>query len=68
MAWAIRTIYSSKCVQMDPQQLPETSTFYFICNKCDMQKTAWGGYHPPGSLRVKKGLDSPGANQTIGDW
>ena len=43
MAWAIRTIYTSKCVQMDPQQLPETSKFYSIFNKRDMQKTAGGG-------------------------
>ena len=38
---------------MDPQQLPKTSKFYFICNKCDKQKTARGGYHPLGSLKVK---------------
>ena len=28
---------------MDPQQLPKTSTFYSICNKCDMQKTVGVG-------------------------
>ena len=39
MAWAIRTIYTSKCVPMEPQQLPKTSKSYSICNKCDMQKT-----------------------------
>src|SRR6218665_1803035 len=38
MAWAIRTIYTSKCVQMDAHQLPKTSKFYSICNKCDMHK------------------------------
>ena len=27
MAWAIITIYTSKCMQMDPQQLPKTSHF-----------------------------------------
>jgi len=54
MAWAIRTIYTSKCVQMDPQQLPKTSKYYSICNKCDMQKAVGGGYHhhPLGSLKV----------------
>src|SRR6218665_1148420 len=52
MAWAIRTIYTSRCVQMDPQQLPKTSKFYSICNKCDMQKTAGGEYHPSGNLKV----------------
>jgi len=53
MAWAIRTIYTSKCVQMGPQQLPKTSKFYSICNKCDMQKTVGGGYTPFGRLKVK---------------
>jgi len=52
MEWAIITIYTSKCVQMDPQQLPKTSKLCSICNKCDMQKTAGGGYHPLGSLKV----------------
>src|SRR6218665_2463409 len=28
MAWAIITIYISKCAQMNPQQLPKTSKFY----------------------------------------
>jgi len=27
MAWAIIAIYTSKCAQMDPEQLPKTSTF-----------------------------------------
>jgi len=31
MTWAIITIYISKCAQMDPQQLPETSKFYSRC-------------------------------------
>jgi len=31
-----------KFVQMDPQQLPNTSEFYSISNKCDMQKTVAG--------------------------
>src|SRR6218665_2640403 len=48
MTWAIRTIYTSKCVQMDPQQLIKTSKLYSICNKCDMQNTARGvGTIPP---------------------
>jgi|SRR6218665_1346578 len=47
MAWAIRTIHNSKYVQMDPQQLPKTSKFPSICNKCDMQNPYGGGYHPP---------------------
>ena len=42
MAWAIRTIYISKCAQMDPQELPKTSKFYSICNKCVVQKTVRG--------------------------
>src|SRR6218665_1874236 len=42
MAWAITTIYTSKCAQMDPQQLPKTSKFYSICKKCDIEKTLGG--------------------------
>jgi len=47
MAWTIRTIYTSKCVQMDPQQLSKTSKFYSICNMCNMQNTAEGWVPPP---------------------
>jgi len=39
MAWAIITIYTSKCVQMDSQQLLKTSKFYSRCKKCDIEKT-----------------------------
>src|SRR6218665_53702 len=46
MAWAIITIYISKCAQMEPQQLPKTSKFYFKCKKCDIEKTL-GGWVPP---------------------
>src|SRR6218665_3287919 len=56
MVWAIIKSFTTKCVQMDPQQLLKTSQFYSICNKCDMQKTAEGvGTTPPslGSLKVK---------------
>jgi len=38
MAWATRTIYTSKCVQMDPKQLSKMSKFYSLCNKFVMQK------------------------------
>src|SRR6218665_3079839 len=31
MAWAIITIYTSKCAQMDPQQLPNRSKVYSRC-------------------------------------
>src|SRR6218665_2858824 len=47
MAWAIITIYTCKCAQMDPQQLPKTSKFYSRCKKCDIEKT-----HPLGSQKV----------------
>src|SRR6218665_841694 len=47
MAWAIITIYTSKCAQMYPQQLPKTSKLYSRCKKCDIEKTLWDGYHPP---------------------
>jgi len=43
IAWATRTIYASKYVQMDPQQLPNMSKFHFICKKFVMQKNVWGG-------------------------
>src|SRR6218665_3860664 len=52
MAWAIITIYISKCVQMNPQQLLKTSKFYSRCKKCDIEKTLGGGYHPLGSPKV----------------
>jgi len=42
MAWAIITIYTSKCAQMDLQQLLKTSTFYSRCKKCDIEKTVGG--------------------------
>jgi len=51
MAWAIITIYSSKCVQMDPQQLPKTSTFYSRCKKYDIETTV-RGWVPPLPLVV----------------
>src|SRR6218665_1270690 len=53
MAGAIRIMYASKCIQMDPQQLLKTSKFYSIWKKCDMQKTVGGGYHPLFSLKGK---------------
>ena len=46
MAWAIITIYTSKCAQMDPQQLPKSSKFYSGCKKSDIEKTL-GGWVPP---------------------
>src|SRR6218665_3037813 len=52
MAWAIITIYISKCAQMNPQQLPKTSKFYSRCKKCDIEKTLGCGYHPLGSPKV----------------
>src|SRR6218665_3949278 len=57
MAWAMITIYTSKCAQMDPQQLPKTSKFYSRCKKCDIEKTLGGGYHHPpfGSPKVNVG-------------
>src|SRR6218665_1838925 len=46
MAWAIITIYISKCAQMNPQQPPKTSKFYSKCKMCDIEKTL-GGWVPP---------------------
>jgi len=54
MAWAITTIYTSKCAQMDPQQLTETSQFYSRFKKCDIENTLGGGYHPLGNPKVKE--------------
>src|SRR6218665_3636643 len=42
MAWAIITIYTSKCAQMDPQQLPKTSKSYSRCKNCDNRKNLRG--------------------------
>ena len=54
MAWAIITIYTSKCAQMDSQQLLKASKFYSRCKQCDIEKIVRGGYHRPlGSLKVK---------------
>jgi len=49
MAWAIIKVYTSKCAQMDPQELhvPKTSKFYSESKKCDIEKTLGGGYHIP---------------------
>src|SRR6218665_3578429 len=52
MAWAIIANYTSKCAQMEPQQLPETSKFYSRSKKCDIEKTLVGWYHPLGSPKV----------------
>jgi len=43
--WAIITIYTSKCLQMNPQQLLKTSKFYSRFKKCDIEKTL--GVPPP---------------------
>jgi len=45
MAWAIITMYTSKCAQMDPQQPPKTSFFYSRCKKCDIKRSAYVNYH-----------------------
>jgi len=54
MAWAIITIFISKCAQMNPQQLLKTSKFYSRCKKCDIEKAlGWVGTTPLGSPKVK---------------
>src|SRR6218665_48395 len=52
MAWAIRTIYTSKCVQMDLNSYLKRQNFspYATSVTC---KNRRGGYHLLGSLRVK---------------
>ena len=55
LSWNL-TIYTSKCAQMDPQQLPKTSKLYSRGKKCDL-KTTLGGWVPPlaiGSSKVKR--------------
>src|SRR6218665_908006 len=42
MAWAIINIYTSKCAQMDPQQLLKTSKVYSRSKKCDIEETLGG--------------------------
>src|SRR6218665_3682974 len=56
MAWAIITIYISKCAQMNPQQLPKTSKFYSRCKKCDIKISLGVGTTPLGSPKVKRNL------------
>ena len=57
MTLAIMTMmYTSKCANMDFQQLPDSSKFHSRCKKCDIEKTVGGGYHPPfGSQTVNIG-------------
>src|SRR6218665_316515 len=52
MAWAIITIYTSKCAKMDTQQLLKTSKFYSRCKKIDIEKTL-GGVGTTTSPKVK---------------
>src|SRR6218665_1249856 len=54
MAWAIITMYTFKCAQMDPKQLPKTSTFYSRSKKCDIKKTLGVGTTPLGSPKVNQ--------------
>ena len=54
MAWAIITICTCKCSEMDPHQLPKMSTFYSRCKKCDIEKT-FGGTTPLGNPKVNRG-------------
>src|SRR6218665_1164835 len=65
MAWAIITIYISKCAQTNPQQLPKTSKFYSKCKKCDIEKTLGGEYHPPLVARRLKGRYFLTTNQLV---
>src|SRR6218665_1575844 len=53
MVYATNTTFSSRCVQMDPQQLPKMIKMYSICNKFVMQKSVGEDTTPLGSLRVK---------------
>jgi len=64
MVWAVIKIYTSKCAQMDPQQIPKTSKFYSKSKKCDIEQTLGGGYHPLGSPKVKS-LRTDTANRII---
>jgi len=69
MAWAIITIYISKCAQMNPQQLPKTSKFYFRCKKCDIEKTLGGGYHPSlVARRLTSNCMRQGITDDNSDW
>src|SRR6218665_832573 len=66
MAWAIITIYTSKFVKMDPQQLPKTSRFYSRCKMCDIKNRRGCVPHPPlGSLKVKPTNGLGGVLSTI---
>jgi len=63
MAWAIITVYTSKCAQMDPKKLLKTSEFHSRCKKCYIEKILGGGYNSPlGSPKVNTLIDRS-ANQ-----
>src|SRR6218665_2392744 len=60
IAWAIRTIYTSRYVQINPSSCLKRQMFYYICNilfhmqKVRYAKTVGGGYHTSlAGLRVK---------------
>jgi len=57
MAWAIVKIYTFKCAQVDPKQLPKTSKFYSRSKKCDIEETLGSWYHPPWYPKVKYSKD-----------
>ena len=55
MAWAIITIYTSEYAQMNPQQLPKTSEFYYKCKKSVTSKNLRGWVPPaPWYPKVKR--------------
>src|SRR6218665_3033839 len=66
MAWAIITIYTSICAQMDPQQLPKTSKLYSRCKKCDIENTLEDGCVPP-PLVARRLTESVAYNERIGE-
>jgi len=47
MAWAIITIYTSKCAQTDPQQLLKTSNFIPDAKSVISKKPNAGWVQPP---------------------
>src|SRR6218665_1111638 len=47
MTWAIITINTSKCAQMDPQQPLKTSKFYSRCKRIDIEKSLRAGASIP---------------------
>lgn len=65
MVWATSTNISSKCIQMDPKQLPEMTKILLHMKQVCVAEKCRGWKALPGSLMVKDAtrLDAPDSMQ-----